>query len=973
MQEILETPITPITPKKNPIGQFLFDEHLVHQYWAHSLPPELESNETIRIVLQASSLDTDQGKPPAYTPNAQYRTAIDVMNAVNNYQDQYPDRLVGVSISTTVFNYESGRAPSKATFKYTDTIAIDIDTHIGRTKDRYKLCDLEEDQQRYAVLRTWVEMASAFYANSIQFVVPKATLLTGGGLQFILGFDRRLNQSEAERIFGLIKMAIGGLKFNATLVDKLGTISEIGLDIDKSFADITHVQRCAGFINQKYGVMSKEVNLFNLSPEEIHIFKKRLFVELDMSSSSTEVIKKYKEAFEIQFINLAAGMKKAPLLLDIKEHLITAKMQSARSVIGQGELKGVEYDLLSKIKAKGPEFNILDLMPEIKIGPNTGNLTKIYCPFHEERNPSMAFYKNELFDVFKDFHDGETYSLVTLWQKLYDVSKSDAISQISDKAGIALGKSERKEFQDLELQEIVDKLLSKVDQEKYVYYRMANKNRTCIVRKINSGETYPFDGHKMLARHVLSNQLKIDDVGEEMDFLFAKRFQEKILIDAFEEFNPGKPTIFSKEFIKFVNLWVPSDNYKAVHSRYNEIKENIPEKFSVKETIDTLKKRTPWTYKYILQVVQNGDLEWFIQWLHAVANFRSMPTVPVIFGVQGAGKNLFVNTIMDFYLNNEYVKVVSGDRIMQQFNSILETTNLLVLDEGDFSNGKEIDQLKLLTGNDKILIEKKGVDATNKTKHFNIMFFSNGEVPLRHPAMDRRISYFNNEIPLLASTEAWGLPSIDNFIEKVKSELVDFWAIILHEDADEKVYMQNSKNGQFWKQILMQHPFGALIVKLMNGEWEDIALQLNENVQDSAELQMNLKLLENIQLQFEKDGKISLTLINRYISSLNYRMKQSIQKFIQTNHLHEFGITTLIEEDDVKIVVNRKKVLETLKVINVLKKAYPKTAKEEVSPLEAELAAESVDVLQEVEHLASPNQSLIPPEPPKGRIQSENY
>jgi hypothetical protein len=414
-----------------------------------------------------------------------------------------------------------------------------------------------------------------------------------------------------------------------------------------------------------------------------------------------------------------------------------------------------------------------------------------------------------------------------------------------------------------------------------------------------------------------------------------------------------------------------------VHARVEEIKETVEKPFSLDEAKELIKRKCPWTYKYLLQMVQNGDLTWFLNWMSGVSEFKPMPTVPVIFGVQGAGKNLFVNTVMDFYLNNEYVKVVSGDRIMQQFNSMLESTNLLVLDEGDFSTGKEVDQLKLLTGNDKILIEKKGVDATNKIRHFNIMFFSNGEVPLRHPAMDRRITYFNNEIPLLASVEVWGT-TIDEMVERVKSEMVEFWAIIYKTELDHKMAMANSKNGQFWKQVLMQHPFGALIVKLMNNDWEDIALQLNENVQDPAEMKINLGLLQTIKEQFESNGKISLTLINRYIHSLNFRMKQSIQKFIQSNHLHEFGIRVVVEEDDVKIQVNKKKVQDSLKVENVLRRAYPKTAREEVSGLEAELAMEQADASvvadQVVEDFAQEEQLLYqskptdlpPPPPPPG-------
>jgi hypothetical protein len=614
-------------------------------------------------------------------------------------------------------------------------------------------------------------------------------------------------------------------------------------------------------------------------------------------------------------------------------------MQSGRTFIKPSELKSVEYDLLHKLKQNN--INIVDLIRDrVTIGPISGNLVRLYCPFHEERNPSMALYVNELFDVFKDFHDDKSYNLITFWENLFQVPKSTAITQISERAGIPLAKGERKDFQNLELAEVIDELMRRIDVDNFVYYRLANKNRTCVVRHIDSGEAFIFDGPKMLATHVLSNQLGINDVDQTFVKDFAERFQEIILIDAFEEFYPGRNTIFQKQFIKFVNLWVPSKRYQKVHERAAEIEIDKP--FSLEEAIALIKRKAPWTYKYILQMVQNGDLTWFMNWLSGVSKFKTMPVVPVIFGVPGAGKNLFVNTVLDFYLNNEYVKVVSGDRIMQQFNSMLESSSLIVLDEGDFSTGKEVDQLKLLTGNDKILIEKKGVDATNKQRHFNILFFSNGEVPLRHPAQDRRISYFHNEIPLLASCESWNI-TIDDMVEKIREEMIEFWAIIVRTELDHKMSMANSKNGQFWKQILMQHPFGALIVKLMNGEWEDIALQLNENVSDQAEMGVNLKLLLSIKEQFETSGRISLTLINRYLQSLNFRMKQSIQKFIQVNHLPEFGISIIVEENDVKINVNKRKVQEALRVKNVLRVAYPKTAKEEVSILEAELAMEDAD------------------------------
>jgi hypothetical protein len=937
----------------------LYELEEVKKYWNLSLPETLAEDETIRIVKQVREADGTYGQYGILTEKIPFRKAEDVTNFLDELQNQNPNKQVGVSMSTAVFNY-TGETPKIDAFKYSNTIAIDIDTHMNNGKERYVLGYLDKNQIQMSIIKTWNEINNKTEEFGIGSILPIATILTGGGLQFIIAFERTLNRSEAQKLYGLLKNAIGNLKWKTVLGDTLGNYTSVAFDIDKSFADLAHVQRVAGTVNQKYDVPSRIIPLFELSRDEQQSLREELKNGIDDTNYTDQQKEIYKKSIDEDFELFFKYLNSAAPIMNVEDNLITAKMQSARTSIRPSELKGIEYELLQKLKKEN--VSALDLLSgDVRLGITTGNLTKLYCPFHEESNPSMAFYQNELFDVFKDFHDDKSYSLVSFWEKLYNVSKSTAIAQIADRAGLALGKGERKDFQNLELSEIVDELIKRIDTENFVYYRLANKNRTCIVRHIDSGEAFIFDGPKMLANHILSNQLDVYDAEQVLVEEFGKRFMEIVLVDAFEEFYPGRDTVFNKQFIKFVNLWVPSNRYQRVHARAAEI--DIDKPFSLEEAIALIKRKAPWTYKYILQMVQNGDLTWFINWLSGVSKFKTMPVVPVIFGVPGAGKNLFVNTIMDFYLNNEYVKVVSGDRIMQQFNSMLESSSLIVLDEGDFSTGKEVDQLKLLTGNDKILIEKKGVDATNKQRHFNILFFSNGEVPLRHPAQDRRISYFHNEIPLLASCESWGI-TIDDMVERVRSEMVEFWAIMVRTELDHKMAMANSKNGQFWKQILMQHPFGALIVKLMNGEWEDIALQLNENVSDQAEMGVNLKLLLNIKDQFETNGRISLTLINRYLQSLNFRMKQSIQKFIQVNHLPEFGISIIVEENDVKINVNKKKVQEALRVKNVLRAAYPKTAREEVSILEAELAQENADTGIEVEdEIETLNNLVAPPAP----------
>lgn len=921
----------------------IYNEEMLDKYWDMIHPHELAENETIRVVRQIKEDDGSYGKFGMITEQIQIRTVDELKTYINTLQQRNPTKQVGVSISTAVFEYKPNQRPTIATFKRTKTIALDIDTHKKGTKERHVLGAEEESSIRFALLRSWIAIAKAIITAGVKPPKPKYGMLTGGGLQVVLEFEKELNPDEAKAMFGLLKNAIGSLKWNASIMNTLlsTTISSVDLDIDSTFADISHVQRAAGVINQKYGILAREIRLFDMTETELAQELQHFKQTIDETNYPTDRKSKFKEFYDSFFTEYNQIIASSDATIEVKENLMTAKMQAGRKSIRPSDLQSVEYELLIKIKEAG--VKTLDLLQgNISTGLTTGNLTKLYCPFHEESNPSMAFYENELIDVFRDFHDDTTYNLISFWEKLFDVSKSEAITKLTEMTGIKLGKTERKDFQNLEIAEIVNVLLDRVNTEDFVYYRLANKNRVCVVRHIDSGECFLFDGSRMLASHVLSNQLNVYDAEAKLAELFISRFEEKILIEAFEEFQPGKPTVFEKQFIKFVNMWVPSNNYKKVHEN---VKENLPsEEFEIQEAIKVIKRKCPWSYKYILQLVQKGDIEWFINWMSAVSKFKVMPTVPVVFGVQGAGKNLFVSTIMDFYLNNEYVKVLNGDRIMSNFNSVLETASLIVLDEGDFSTGKEVDQLKLLTGNDKILVEKKGIDAVNKERHFNFLFFSNGEVPVRHPAMDRRITYFKNEYSLLRSCETWGV-TIDELVGHVKEELVDLWAIIYKTKLDHGWTMANKKNGQFWEQIMKMHPFGNLIMKLIKEEWQDIALQINENVSEPASMQSNLELLKTIREQFNRNGQLSLTLINRYLQSMNYKVKTSIQAYIQLNHLDEFGINILVESDDVKIVIDKKKVTEAVTVRNLLQRSYPGVAKGEDNTLAAESLESEVEVL----------------------------
>jgi len=171
-------------------------------------------------------------------------------------------------------------------------------------------------------------------------------------------------------------------------------------------------------------------------------------------------------------------------IIKVDDYLQIAKMEqySNKTLIKPSDLKSIETELLYKLKEQG--LNVVDLVREyLEIDHESSKFVAVKCPFHEDKKYSFAIYLNDTIDIFYDFHDGKSYTLITFWEKLFNVNKTTAISQIAQKAGIKLGKKERKDFEELEIVEIIDHLLEKIDSENYVYYRLANKNRVCVERQ----------------------------------------------------------------------------------------------------------------------------------------------------------------------------------------------------------------------------------------------------------------------------------------------------------------------------------------------------------------------------------------------------------------------------------------------------------------------------------------------------------
>lgn len=920
----------------------------IKEYWLETVGKEtLQDDETIRITAilpyedEKGNLDVSQK-----TLKDQVRSADEFISLMKRkyagIKKNEWKKLVGWSMSCATYGLNINDndvllAPGRDSFRTIETFVIDMDSHTklsvdDKSSERFNFNSFDEESRRISVA-TALSRLNILFENEGMDLVLKASkaYATGGGLQFTFKFDKPLIKEDADRVLAYIKHAINSFKkqrFTTVGVDFAGNISYCYFDFDLSSTDLVHTQRVGGTINPKknyFGAFAEEItDIYN--EEKLEAAKNRIRSKIEFIDRDEVYKSKLRNNISLSVSKFQSikNDEKFGFNIDTAEVIRLEKLlKHTNETYRKGDKEtwsnAHDFDILQQIPVL-QQAEYMGSFLELLKDQSTTRYSAYVCPVHEDASASFVIYHNpdKPISYAKDFHDDKVYNCITLMMELHKISHIDALHMVASDNDVQLKSSQRKTFAKELSEGDVEGYIDKVNTDEYIYYRLANKNRSCIVREFATGDSFNFDGTKMLTDHILLNQLNVAGASLTLRSEFHDMFVEKVLINAFESFIPGKPATFSEGFVKYVNLWIPGDDYLEVHERAKLI-----DQMDIPQAIAMIKDQLPTMYFYLCQMTQKGSLEYFVNWLINVSQFKTMSTIPIITTVQGTGKGVFIENVLHYYLNQKYVNTVSADKMANNFNSFMMQSALIVLDEGDFSSSKEIDNLKLLSGNNWIQVEKKGVDSENVQKRFNMIMMTNGETPARHPSNDRRFTYFRCDVSLTDSITHLGFEHIDDFIESVHTEVCDFWAILTKTNTKQEWSQHNLKDNQFNKQILLMHQFGILILKIIDGEWDEIKLQISENSSESMVIQNDLEMIDNIKHEFEQSGKIDLALINRYIKSMNFKSFISVQQFIKMNALHKNGITVETTSTNVKIVIDKKKLKALVKMSNNLGKLYP--------------------------------------------------
>lgn len=116
---------------------------------------------------------------------------------------------------------------------------------------------------------------------------------------------------------------------------------------------------------------------------------------------------------------------------------------------------------------------------------------------------------------------------------------------------------------------------------------------------------------------------------------------------------------------------------------------------------------------FILEIICRGNVDkynYLIKWLAQLMQKREVKStiVPVIIGVQGAGKGLLTDGILKSILGQYYLLIDKSDTIIERFNDEQANKFLTVLDEATWGRNYALSNLlKRLTGSETMQVEEK--------------------------------------------------------------------------------------------------------------------------------------------------------------------------------------------------------------------------------------------------------------------------
>jgi hypothetical protein len=251
----------------------------------------------------------------------------------------------------------------------------------------------------------------------------------------------------------------------------------------------------------------------------------------------------------------------------------------------------------------------------------------------------------------------------------------------------------------------------------------------------------------------------------------------------------------------------------------------------------------------VLRHVVGGDAEayeLFLNWLACVVQFRkSIGTAWLLSGTQGTGKGLFFTHIMMPILGRDYVSRATLPMFEKEFNSFLEHSLLIFVDEIRLKELKQasvaLSNLKQYITEDVLPVRKMRTDPFLVDNHANFVFASNHYDSMEIDPSDRRFLVAPRQEEPLSS-----VVSLEGIDTRIRGELEGFAQYLCGRTADIELArsMYHSSERQRLKH-LTRNASDEVADALRAGDFE-FFLDEAPNVDKPGEAAIQAKLPEPI-------------------------------------------------------------------------------------------------------------------------------
>ena len=194
-------------------------------------------------------------------------------------------------------------------------------------------------------------------------------------------------------------------------------------------------------------------------------------------------------------------------------------------------------------------------------------------------------------------------------------------------------------------------------------------------------------------------------------------------------------------------------------------------------------------------VISNGDekiFNWMLKYLKAIINGKRTDVMIMIKGLEGCGKNIFINMFAYGIIGKEYATATSipEKQFFGQFNSSLQNRVLAVINEGKNGLRECIDRLKDFITEETISIEKKGKEPIILDNYCNFIGDTNNWNILNISPTDRRFVWLECSNEYVGNKEYF-----DELADVCKNDeaLSAFYHYLIEEVSKEDINFQKTR------------------------------------------------------------------------------------------------------------------------------------------------------------------------------------